>query len=71
MAGCPMCGGELEAGVLMGKDSLTAFQWYAGDPTFWKNVFPHGETVGETGLFSGTLVTGVRCQECRKIILDY
>ena len=40
---CPFCGGEVEIGCLMGTDSLLfAFQWYEGDPSFWKNLFPHG-----------------------------
>jgi len=55
----------------MGKDSLFAFQWYEGDPSFWKNLIPHGESVGATDLLSGTHMTGARCQKCRKIVLDY
>jgi hypothetical protein len=43
---CPFCGGEVEIGCLMGKDSFFAFQWYDGDPTFWKNLIPHEESVG-------------------------
>jgi hypothetical protein len=69
---CPFCGGEVEIGCLMGTDSLLfAFQWYEGDPSFWKNLFPHGQEVGETGLLHGTYVTGMRCLKCRKIVLDY
>ena len=55
----------------MGKDSLFAFQWYLGDPSFWKNLTPHGESVGTTDLLSGTYMRGQRCQKCRKLILDY
>ena len=68
---CPFCEGQVEIGCLMGKDSLLGFQWYKGDPSFWKNLVPHGESVGETALLSGTYMTGVRCQKCRKIVLDY
>ena len=68
---CPYCGGEVETGCLMGKDSLLGFQWYAGDPSFLKNLFPHGESVGHYELFSGTYATGMRCLQCRKIVLDY
>ena len=68
---CPFCGGEVENGCLMGKDSLFGFQWYKGDPSFWKNAIPHGESVGETDLLSGTYITGMRCQNCRKIVLGY
>ena len=55
----------------MGKDSLLGFQWYAGDPTFWKNLVPHGESVGHYELFAGTYAMGMRCPHCRKIVLDY
>ena len=68
---CAFCGGEVEQGCLMGKDSLIGFQWYQGDPTFWKNLFPHGESVGEVALFTGTYAIGTRCHTCRKIVLDY
>ena len=68
---CVFCGGEMEQGCLMGKDSLIGFQWYQGDPTFWKNLFPHGESVGEVALFEGTYAIGARCHTCRKIVLDY
>ena len=68
---CHFCGGDVEIGCLMGKDSLFAFQWYEGDPSFLKNLFPHGESVGSTDLLHGTHVTGVRCLKCRKIVLDY
>ena len=47
------------------------FHWYAGDPSFWKNLIPHGESVGETDLLYGTHIKGLRCQKCRKIVLDY
>jgi len=68
---CPFCGGEVEKGCLLGKDSPFAFQWYAGAPSFWKNVIPHGESVGETDLLYGTHIAGARCSKCRKIVLDY
>jgi hypothetical protein len=68
---CPLCGGEIEIGCLLGKDTLFGFQWYAGDPTLWKNMIPHGDSVGRYDLFSGTHMTGFRCQSCRKIVLDY
>src|SRR5690349_7652641 len=68
---CPFCGSSLQMGCLMGKDSLFAFQWYEGDPSFWKNLYPHGDSVGETAMFSGTYLKGGRCEQCRKIVLDY
>lgn len=68
---CPFCGGEVEIGCLMGKDSLFAFQWYKGDPSFWKNLIPHGQSVGATDLLHGTHMTGVCCLKCRKIVLEY
>jgi hypothetical protein len=68
---CPFCQGAVEMGCLLGKDSLFGFQWYEGDPTFLKNLFPHGHSVGSYELFSGTHLTGMRCTRCRKIILDY
>lgn len=68
---CRFCGAELEAGCLMGKDSLLGFQWYRGEPTFWKNAFPHGESMGGFELRGGTYLKGVKCERCRKLILDY
>ena len=68
---CPFCGGVAEVGCLMGKDSPFSFQWYAGDPSFWKNLLPHGDPVGEWGVLSGTFIKGIRCQPCRKVVLDY
>jgi hypothetical protein len=68
---CSFCGGDIELGCLLGKDSVFAFQWYAGAPSFWKNVIPHGESVGQTDLLYGTFTTGWRCCKCRKIVLDY
>ena len=68
---CPFCSGGVEVGCLMGKDSLFNFQWYEGDPSFWKNLMPHGDPVGESGSFSGTYIKGMRCHNCRKIVLDY
>ena len=44
---------------------------YKGDPSFWKNLIPHGQAVGITDLLHGTHMTGVRCLKCRKIVLDY
>jgi hypothetical protein len=70
MTACPICGGEVEIGCLLGKDSLLGFQWYEGDPSFWKNLVPHGESVGATELLAGTYMTGARCRNCRKIMLD-
>jgi hypothetical protein len=68
---CQFCGGAVEIGCLMGKDNLFGFQWYEGDPSFWKNIMPHGEPLGETDLLSGTYLKGGRCQSCRKVVLDY
>jgi uncharacterized protein DUF6487 len=68
---CPLCQGPMEIGCLMGKDSMFGFQWYKGEPTFWKNAFPHGESVGENALPYGTHMTGMRCEKCRKMVLDY
>ena len=70
-ARCPFCHGETEFGCLMGKDSLLGFQWYDGHPSFWKNAIPHGESVGGYNLLTGTHLTGLRCRNCRKLLLDY
>jgi hypothetical protein len=54
----------------MGKDSLFGLQWYEGDPTFWKNLIPQGDRVGEHEVLAGTYMKGMRCYKCGKIILD-
>jgi hypothetical protein len=68
---CPFCGKQAEAGTLMGKDSLFLFQWYEGEPTLWRNLFPHGDPVGEMDLSTGTYLKGIHCQSCRRLILEY
>jgi Domain of unknown function (DUF6487) len=68
---CPYCDKELEVGCLMGKDSLFGFQWYEGEPTFWRNVYPHGDPIGEMGASAGLYLKGFSCMSCRRLILEY
>jgi hypothetical protein len=68
---CPFCGKATEVGCLMGKDSLIPFQWYEGEPTFWKNLYPHGDPIGDMDFTAGSYLKGIRCQSCRRIILEY
>ena len=69
MLTCPFCGGEVEIGCVMGPHA--ELFWYQGKPSFWRALVPHGEFVGKTGSSPWPHMPGVRCQKCRKIVLDY
>jgi hypothetical protein len=71
---CPFCGGAVEIGCLMGnmKELIGPFQWFEGEPTVWKNVFPlAGESLGDFEFFKGPFMKGSRCIKCRKLFLNY
>ncbi len=72
---CPVCGGWAEAGCVYGADrGWTGLRWRAGDPSFWSNVvtaWGGGQKVGNHGILRGPYAQGIRCQQCKKIVLDY
>jgi hypothetical protein len=74
---CPICGSIAEAGCLYGPDTMEVageLKWIAGDPSWKKNsatAFGKGETVGQNGWLTGPHATGIRCMECRRIILEF
>jgi hypothetical protein len=73
---CPYCGGELEYGCLLGNiASLNLFeyglQWFAGEPTWSKNLMQLGEPIGKFEIGKGSYALGTHCKNCRKIMLDY
>lgn len=69
---CPICGKTAERGCVYGADRI-ALQWSPGPPN-WKSNFETGLgaglQVGEWTLGAGAYVEGIRCQACRRIILD-
>jgi hypothetical protein len=72
-ATCPICGGSAERGGIYGSDKGWSLRWYAGPPGFWANVttvLGGGETVGGFGFGSGPYAEGIRCDHCRRIIID-
>jgi len=70
---CPFCGAIAEIGCLMGNlNGLSnGLQWYEGEPTVWKNIFPVGESLGDFEIFKGPNLKGLRCTKCRKLVLNY
>jgi hypothetical protein len=71
---CPFCGAVTEIGCLMGdvNNLIGPFQWFEGEPTVWKNIFPiTGESLGDFELFKGPYMKGSRCTRCRKLFLTY
>ena len=77
---CPICKKPAERGFLadnsaasVGESWLTAFrelEWFAGKPDVLKRMTTLGEAIGKTSYFQGSYATGIRCENCRKIILD-
>lgn len=76
-ATCPICKGEAEIGCVLGNYGQSGWpfshgiQWYEGEPTLWKNLIPMGEEVGERGILEGPYIKGLRCRNCKKLILNY
>ena len=69
---CPICGTIAEYGCIYGPDNF-ALRWVKGNPSFGKNIktaIGGGEIVGESPLFKGSYVKGIRCNSCEKIIVD-
>jgi len=52
---CPYGGGEMEQGCVLGDmgNNWRTFQWFVGEPTVLKNMWPFGEEVGTLELFKG------------------
>jgi hypothetical protein len=74
---CPLCGEPAEAGCLYGRDggwaSFTGLQWRAGEPSIAGNIIAGmrgGEAVGEFKALVGPFVRGIKCQRCRRIVLE-
>ena len=49
-------------------------RWFAGPPTFWKNLTSSligaGEPLGGYWPFAGPYLIGMRCRTCKKLVLD-
>jgi hypothetical protein len=72
-ATCPICGGAAEIGCLYGRDDWSPLRWLPGEPSWLGNVATArggGDPVGDTGWLSGPHAPGLRCDKCRRIILD-
>ena len=71
---CPICGEPAEAGCLYGRDSgWIGLRWRTGDPSLIGNFLTGvggGDAVGEHEMFSGPFARGVRCDRCRRIVLE-
>jgi hypothetical protein len=76
---CPFCGEQGESGHLVAYQAL---QWFQGEYGVWKDTFSGFGTKDLAGLVGlggrvGTMspaqhvyLTGIRCQACRRIMLD-
>jgi uncharacterized protein DUF6487 len=70
---CPICGTPAEAGCLYGRHSWFCLRWRAGEPSFadaLASTVGGGDPVGGNGLLHGPHAPGIRCLNCRRIILD-
>ena len=67
---CPLCGGIAESGHLATKEYV---YWVQGEPGFLKDFAapnPGFQQVGRFHLVGPTTISGVRCESCRRFILD-
>lgn len=75
LARCPICGSTAELGCIYSPDQgWTGLRWRAGEPSAWGNLvagFGGALAIGEIGLFHGPYVRGIRCESCRRIVLEY
>jgi hypothetical protein len=70
---CPICGAAAEAGCIYGPDGWTGLRWRPGAPSFWGNVETGlfgGEAIGEWGLLRGPYIEGIRCEHCKRVVLQ-
>ena len=71
---CPICGEVAERGCVYEAGRGWSMRWYAGPPSFWANLataFGGGESVSDWQLGSGPYIPGIRCERCRRIVLEY
>ncbi|MCE5278353.1 MAG: PF20097 family protein [Planctomycetaceae bacterium] len=68
---CPFCGGPTESGELVGASH--PLKWVPQDMGLTMGIWAFGcETVGTGWTHLGRpKATGYRCENCRKIVLDY
>lgn len=72
---CPFCEGKLQEGFVWkhhGGQIMVGgadFKWFDG-PSRKPNHSDYSLSLGEAGLMAST-ISGSRCDQCRKIILDY
>jgi len=69
---CPICGGPVKRGCIYGSDR-NALRWLAGEPSLLKNIRAGaggGEIIGESPLLSGSHIKGIRCETCKRIIIE-
>ncbi len=70
---CLICGKHAEEGCIYGADN-NALRWISGEASFLKNLktgVGKGEIIGESPLLIGSHVKGMRCNSCRKIVVDF
>jgi hypothetical protein len=71
---CPVCGKEAEAGCLYGPTGWNKLRWRPGPPSF-KGKIETGlwgcDAVGQWSIFRGPHAEGIRCKQCKCIILKY
>ena len=73
-AACPLCGNAAERGCVYGSDKGWRLRWYGGPAGFWGNLttgLGGGDPVGSWGFGTGPYAAGIRCDQCKRIILEY
>ncbi len=70
---CPLCQEPAEIGYLKGFRQAflnNGMLWHKDKPSFWKSFSSLGEPLGNTEIFYGSYLIGIRCDNCKKLILD-
>lgn len=68
---CPVCGAAAESGCVYAADDVE-LRWIAGGVSCIKNIeaaIGEGEKIGHRDFFNGTYAEGIRCLECRILVL--
>jgi hypothetical protein len=67
---CPYCGQSMQAGAVLGD--RYQLKWLPNDESLFMGVWAvTGEPIGEKGMLQRPKVRGLRCDQCRRIVLEY
>jgi hypothetical protein len=68
---CPYCGREMQEGTVYGSDRFR-LKWMDRGRALLLGIWAvDGEAIGRKGLFQRAAITGMRCDHCRRIVLEF